>query len=123
MNPDDEPKMAFTTGEVVYYYVCMPFRLKNGGCTFQRLMNDVFTHRLSRNVEDYIDDATIKSMTLDDHLVDLEETSRTLQRYKLQLKQKKCSFFVRACKFLGYMISESAINANLKKVKAITDMP
>ena len=42
MKPPDEDKTAFTTGQRIYYYKLMPFRLKNAGATFLRMVNKVF---------------------------------------------------------------------------------
>lgn len=78
MDPDDALKTTFTRGDVVHYYVQMPFGLKNAISTFQRLMELTFAHQMGHNVEAYVDDAIIKSMTFYEHLADLEETSQTL---------------------------------------------
>ena len=49
----------------------MPFRLKNAGATFQRLVNKVFEKQLDRNMEAYVDDMIVKSLKKEDHLKDL----------------------------------------------------
>ncbi|GKU97609.1 hypothetical protein SLEP1_g10736 [Rubroshorea leprosula] len=35
---DDQEKIAFYAGDTIYYYVMMPFGLKNAGATYQKLM-------------------------------------------------------------------------------------
>ena len=39
----------------------MPFRLKNVGSTYQRMIIRVFESQLGRNIEVYIDDMVVKS--------------------------------------------------------------
>ena len=41
----------------------------------------------------------------------------------MRLNLEKCTFGVKAEKFLGYMISQRGIEANLEKIKAILEMP
>ena len=45
----------------VFYYKVMPFGLKNAGATYQRLMNNMFTHQIKRNVQVYVEDILVKS--------------------------------------------------------------
>ena len=42
MDPSDQDKTSFVTGQGTYYYQVMPFRLKNVGATYQRLVNKMF---------------------------------------------------------------------------------
>ena len=39
MDPDDQEKTSFVTGQGIYCYHVMPFGLKNAGATYQRLVN------------------------------------------------------------------------------------
>ena len=42
MDPDDQEKTSFGTGQGTYCYCVMPFGLKNAGATYQRLVNKMF---------------------------------------------------------------------------------
>ena len=50
MHPRDECKMAFMTELFCYCYKVMPFKLKNAGATYQRLMDRVLVPIIGRNV-------------------------------------------------------------------------
>ena len=42
MLKEDQEKTAFITSQGLYYYKVMPFRLKNTGVIYQRLVNKMF---------------------------------------------------------------------------------
>ena len=44
MEEADQEKTSFVTSQGLFCYKVMPFRLKNVGATYQRLMNKMFTH-------------------------------------------------------------------------------
>ena len=100
----------------------MPFGLKNAGATYQRLVNQIFEKQIGRNVEVYVDDMLVKSKEEEDHLDDPKETFNTLRHYRMKLNPSKCAFWVSSGKFLGFMVSQRGIDANLEKVKAILEM-
>ena len=83
----------------------MSFGLKNTSVTYQRLMNEMFTHQIRRNVQVYVDDMLVKSRREEDHLDVLKETFDTLRSYNMKLNPSKCAFGVTAKKFLGFMVS------------------
>ena len=83
----------------------MPFDLKNTGATFQRLVNQMFSKQIGRNVEVYVDDMLIKSKEEEDHLDDLKETFNTLKQYSMKLNPSKCAFGVSSGKVLDFMVS------------------
>ena len=74
MAKEDEEKTAFMTPCGVFFYVCMPFDLKNAGATFQRLMRIALGARIGRNTEAYIDDIIVKTREERTLIADLEET-------------------------------------------------
>lgn len=74
-------------------------------------------------MEAYVDDSIVKSRQEKDRVDDLRETFETLRKYRMKLNPKKCVFGVRSGIFLGFLVSESGIDANPKKVDAIISLP
>ena len=64
----------------------------------------------------------VKSRREEDHLENLRETFDTLRSYNMKLNPGKCTFRVTAGKFLGFMVSQRSIEANLDKIRAIMEM-
>ena len=82
----------------------------------------MFAHQIGRNVEVYVGDMLVKSQREDNHLGDLRETFDTLRSYNMKLNPGKCAFGMMARKFLGFMVSQSGIEANLDKIWAILEI-
>ena len=72
--------------------------------TYQKLVDKIFDHQKGRNVEVYVDDSIVKSLTEETHVVDLGK------------------FGVRSDNFLGFMVSERGIDANPDKIMAISEL-
>ena len=64
----DQEKMAFVTPTGNYHYKVIPFRLKNVGSTYQRMMTKMFELQLGKNIEVYIDDMVVKSKVVSEHI-------------------------------------------------------
>nr|XP_027120400.1 uncharacterized protein LOC113737356 [Coffea arabica] len=122
MSEEDQEKTAFYIDHGVYCYTTMPFGLKNAGATYQRLINRLSKNQIGRNVEAYVDDILVKSLTTSSFLSDVREVFGVLRDSRMKLNPKKCVFGVTSGKFLGYLVSHREIEANRDKVKAIQDM-
>lgn len=105
-----------------YCYTVMPFRLKNAGATFQRLVDKVFEVQIGKSIEVYVDHILIKSRSVKTYQSDLEETFQKIRSSGIKLKPEKCTFEVTEGMFLGYLISENGIKLHPEKVEAITKM-
>jgi hypothetical protein len=101
MHPLDAQYTAFMNNTCNYYYNVMPFRLKNAGATYQRLMDRVFADHIGKNVEVYIDDMVAKITKVGEHEKDLGEILASIRKYNMRLNPAKCSFGVQAEKFFG----------------------
>ena len=67
MAPTDEEKTDFITPHGLYCYRVMPFRLKNAGATYKRLMTKIFKPLIGCTVEVYIDDIMVKNKAREEH--------------------------------------------------------
>ena len=67
-------------------------------------------------MEAYINDMMVKSTSMADHIDDLQETFATLREHHMKLNPSKCAFRVSSGKFLGFIISQRRIEANLEKI-------
>ena len=78
MAEEDQEKIAFITSQGLYCYRVMPFSLKNVGAMYQRLVNQMFSKQIERNVKVYMDNMLVKREEEEDHLDDLKEMFDTL---------------------------------------------
>ena len=122
MAEKDQEKIAFITSQGLYCYRVMPFKLKNAGVIYQRLVNQMLSKQIGRNAEVYVDDMLIKSKEEESHLDELKETFDTLRRYSMKLNPTKCAFGVSSRKFLSFMVLQRGIEAYPEKVRAILEI-
>nr|XP_025703934.1 uncharacterized protein LOC112805819 [Arachis hypogaea] len=100
----------------------MPFGLKNTRATYQRLMNKIFSNLIGKTVEVYVDDILAKTTRPNDLTSDLESMFALLRQHGMRLNPLKCAFAMEAGKFLGFMITQRGVEANLEKCQAILQM-
>ena len=122
MDQDDQEKTSFVTGQGTYYYRVMPFGLKNAEATYQRLVNRMFQKIIGTSMEVYIDDMLVQSTTAELHIAHLSEAFQILREYNMKLNPAKCAFGVLAEKFLGFIVNNRGIEANLDKIKVVLNM-
>ncbi|RDY02623.1 hypothetical protein CR513_13893, partial [Mucuna pruriens] len=89
MHPQDESKTAFIMDAGVYCYKVMPFRLKNAGPTYQRMMDRMFEGMIRVDVEVYVDDMVVKSTSTADHYKSLGRVFQILRKHQLKLNPQK----------------------------------
>jgi len=73
------------------------------------MVNKVFKHQIGKNMEAYVDDMLVKSMTYEQNLRDLEEVFSVLKSYRIKLNPAKCAFAIRGGKILGFLINNKGI--------------
>ena len=73
-------------------------------------------------VEAYVHDIVVKSKRADHLVADLEQTFMKLWANGIKLNPEKCVFGVPRGMLLSFIVSEHGIEANPKKILAITKM-
>ena len=74
-------------------------------------------------MEVYIDDMLVKSKERPDHTTHLQQAFELLKAYDMKLNPTKCAFGVSAGRFLGFIMTQRGIEANLAQVQAILKSP
>ena len=123
MAADSREKTAFTTQHGLYEFKVMPFGLCNAPATFQRLMETVLAGLARDKCLVYLDDILVIGSSFEEHLANLRQVFSRLQKAGLKLKPAKCKLLQREVEFLGHVVSNHGIQADPKKVAAVTEFP
>ncbi len=86
-------------------------------------MNRVFFKLLDRGVLVYLDDILIYSKTVAEHKALLEEMFALLKKYKLYVKEEKCSLFLDSVQFLGHVVDARGVSVDGGKIDVVKDWP
>ncbi|KAH9270160.1 hypothetical protein BASA83_007677 [Batrachochytrium salamandrivorans] len=101
----------------------MPFGLANAPAQFQRMMNSLFRHMISKFVLVYLDDIVVYSDNLEDHKEHVRQVLQILKDNNLFCKAEKCHFYQTEIKYLGYIISPNGTSMDPSKISAVQDWP
>ena len=118
---EDVCKTAVITPFGLFIFPRTPFRLKNAGQDFQRLMDHIFGE--IPHVFCYIDDILIASVDEKEHLHDLKVVLDNLRDNGLVTNRKKCVLGRTSLEFLGYLVDANGISPLPERVAAIRDFP
>lgn len=123
LDDDSRSKTAFTTHAGLYNFTVMPFGLTNAPATFQRLMDLVLGGLKWSCALVYLDDIIIYSSTFASHLQHLESVLLRIQRSGLTLHLSKCQFCKTKLRYLGHVVSQSGIEPDPSKIRAVREYP
>jgi len=85
-------------------------------------MDKIFHELLGKTMELYIDDMVVKLVKAKQHATDLEAVFSKVRRHEMLLNPEKCFFGIKGGKFLGFMITQTGIEANRDKCEVILGM-
>lgn len=112
-----KPKPSLEPNGELFHTEKMPFQLINVGATFQREMDIAFQGLINKYVVFYLDDVTIYSKQINDHLSHLRQKIYCCRKYGIFLNPKKTFFFVTEENLLCFVVSKNGIEFILKELK------
>ncbi|CDS12577.1 hypothetical protein LRAMOSA11497 [Lichtheimia ramosa] len=123
VDPASIPKLTITTPFGCYSYRVMPFGVINGPSCFSRAIHLALEPFLYRCAVAYIDDVTVYSKTMHDHLGHLDAVLSRLEEVNMKCSSKKCDFVKSRIEFLGFVVSSSGIIPHPARIQQIQDFP
>lgn len=123
MNPDDIHKTAFTVEHGHFEFLRMPMGLKNSPSTFQRVMDNVLRDLQNVVCLVYLDDIIVFSVSLQEHMINLEKVFQRLRESNFKIQMDKSEFLKLETAYLGHIISKDGIKPNPDKIMAIQKFP
>ena len=121
----DRCKTAFyVPSRGTFHFKSMPFGLTNAPATQQRLVDLLFYGpEFEHKVFVYIDDIIIVSPTFEQHISLLARVLEKLKMANLTISYKKCNFFRKQLKYLGYVVDCNGLQPDPEKIDAIKSYP
>ena len=71
----------------------------------------------------YIDDILVTVSTEEEHLQNLKEVLKCLQRHGVRMKRSKCTFMKDSVEYLGHDVDTEGVRATPQKISAIENAP
>jgi hypothetical protein len=122
MSREDEENTAFITVGGLFFYISMPYDLKNALPTFVCVIHKTFGDLIRDLVEVYVDDIVVKIKSCASLLGNLTLVFDRLRLTRTKVNSEKCVFGVTTDKLLDFMVSYRGIEANPEKIKIIEAM-
>ena len=113
---------AFITPLGLYKWKRLPMGLASAPGAFQNLMEIIFADLSCEVALVYLDDIIVFGRNFKEHLKRLELVFQSLSENGLKIDGSKCNFVQNQISFLGHFISESGVEVDPEKVRAVEKM-
>jgi hypothetical protein len=123
VHPDDIHLLAVHTPFGLYEWTVMPMGVRNAPATHQRRMIAALRPLIGKICHVYLDDIIIWSLTVEEHIANVETVLLALREAHLYCSPKKTTLFCTEVTFLGHVISARGVEADASKVSRILDWP
>ena len=108
---------VINTHKGLYCWKRLPYGVASSPAIFQEIMDKIF-HGLSHVVW-YLDDILVSGTTEQEHLKNLEEVFKQLEKYGLRVRKSKCTFFQDSVEYLGHVIDKEGVKPVKEKIEAV----
>lgn len=124
LEESSKEKTAFTIcGRGLFEFEVLPFGLSNSAQTQCQVVDAVLGYDMEPNVFSYMDDIICATDTFEEHLKCLEQIALRLRKGNLTVSVEKSKFCQKELKYLGFILSETGINVDPERVRAILEFP
>ena len=91
----------------------------NAPATYPSLMNHLFSAYIGRFMDTFLDDISVYSDSLEDHVKQVKLVIDILAKEKLYLSKDKLHFIVPELKLLGRIVDDNGIRMDSEKVDSV----
>jgi len=123
MKDSDKAKTAFTTPQGQFQWKVMPFGLKTAGAIFSRMMRKLLAPLQLPEVDNFMDDLMIGTVTKQRHIECLQILFTRLREVQLAARPTKCYLGFRRLEYLGHVVGQGEIRPEGDKMRRIKEAP
>ena len=122
LEEESQKVTVFITPLGLYKWKRLPIRLASAPGAIQNLMELIFAGLSYEVALVNLDDVIAFRRNFEEHLKRLELVFQRLSENGLKIKGSKCNFFRKRVSFSGHIISESGVEVDQEKVRAVERM-
>jgi hypothetical protein len=119
----DKDVTAFICRKGQFRFTVLPFGLCNAVSLFQRLQDRILAGLNWFSCLVYLDDIAVFGKNFQEHLERLRAVFERMRAAGLKFNPDKCHLFQRQIAFLGYVVSQTGVSPDPKKVETILSWP
>ena len=121
LDEESQELCTISTQKGLFRYTRLPFGISSSPAIWQRFMDQALAGLTYTCV--IMDDILVSGVNDDEHLRNLENVFKRLQKYGLRVKEEKCRFMETTVEYMGRRISAKGIQPTDQKIKAIKEAP
>lgn len=119
VHPADQHKLAFTFGSRQYTFTRCPFGYANSPAEFNIFLNKACPDARMRGNLIYVDDVLMKSMTVADHLIEIDHVLTQLTTAGAKIALHKGQWCRTKVNYVGLLVGAQGIEPQSSRIQAI----